>query len=171
MSTNGTIVQLRRNSTRDVAPDGTIMYEGEVAINTANRKLYTAQYPGEENGVESVPFGILEANQLYWHHTNDGSVQVLDSFDINNYSTAKYFIEVRSGIGGDALSIQAMEAIVIHDKVDAYITRYGVIETGVEIATITADIDSGLLRLKVTSNAAGGHQYYLAKFVRIMQQI
>ena len=32
--TNGTIIQLRRSDLRDVSPDGTVLYDGEIAINT-----------------------------------------------------------------------------------------------------------------------------------------
>jgi hypothetical protein len=169
MATNGTIVQLRRNSTQDVAPDGTILYDGEVAINTFNRKLYTRVTEGYEY-VEGIPFGVLESNQLVWNHATQTTV-TLDSFDITLHKTAKYFIEIQSSGATPQAYYQAMEVIAIHNTVDAFVTRYGLIDTNGEIATVTVDIDDGQLRLRVTSTPLDSNTNYVAKFVRIMQQL
>jgi hypothetical protein len=169
MATNGTIVQLRRNSTQDVAPDGTVLYDGEVAINTFNRKLYTRVTEGYEY-VEGIPFGVLESNQLNWNHAVVTTV-TLDSFDITLHKTAKYFIEIESSGATPQPYYQAMEVIAIHNTVDAFVTRYGLIDTNGEIATVTVDIDDGQLRLRVTSTPLNSNTNYVAKFVRIMQQL
>lgn len=167
--TNGTIVQLRRNNTQDAVPDGTVLYEGEVAINTYNRKLYTRVADGEEV-VEGIPFGILESNIKNWNHATETTV-VLDSFDVSLYNTAKYFLEIKSSGATAQPYYQAMEVIVVHNAVDAFVTRYGVIDTNGEIATVTVDIMSGQLRLKITSTPLSSNTNYIAKFVRIMQQL
>lgn len=169
MATNGTIVQLRRSNTQDSIPDGTVLYEGEVAINTANRKLYTRVVEGEEV-VEGIPFGVLEANQLNWNHAVVTTV-TLDSFDITLHKTAKYFIEIQSSGATPQPYYQAMEVIAIHNNVDAFVTRYGLIDTNGEIATVTVDIVSGQLRLRLTSTPLASNTNYAAKFVRIMQQL
>jgi hypothetical protein len=166
---NGTIVQLRRSNTQDAIPDGTVLYEGEVAINTVNRKLYTRIADGEAV-VEGIPFGVLESNQSVWNHATETSV-TLDSFDITLHKTAKYFIEIQSSGGSATAYYQAMEVIVIHNGTDAFVTRYGVIDTNGEIATVTADITSGNLRLRLTSTPLSSNTNYVAKFVRIMQQL
>lgn len=167
--TNGTIVQLRRNNTQDAVPDGTVLYEGEVAINTYNRKLYTRVADGEEV-VEGIPFGILESNAKGWNHSVETTV-VLDSFDVTLYKTAKYFVEIQSSGGTAQPYYQAMEVIAITNGVDAFVTRYGVIDTNGEIATVTVDIMSGQLRLKITSTPLASNTNYQAKFVRVMQQL
>lgn len=169
MATNGTIVQLRRNSAQDVAPDGTILYDGEVAINTFNRKLYTRVADGEQV-VEGIPFGVLESNQLNWNHATQQTVN-LDYFDITLHKTAKYFVEIGSSGATPQPYYQAMEIIVIHNNVDAFVTRYGLIDTNGEIATVTVDINGGRLRLRVTSTPLNSNTNYNAKFVRIMQQL
>ena len=167
--TNGTIVQLRRNNVQDAVPDGTVLYEGEVAINTFNRKLYTRVADGA-TPVEGIPFGVLESNQIGWNHATETTV-TLDSFDITLHKTAKYFIEITSSGGTATAYYQAMEVIAVHNSVDAFVTRYGVIDTNGEIATVTVDILSGQLRLKVTSTPLSSNTNYQAKFVRIMQQL
>lgn len=167
--TNGTIVQLRRNNTQDAVPDGTVLYEGEVAINTYNRKLYTRVTDGEEV-VEGIPFGILESNVKGWNHATETTV-VLDSFDVSLYKTAKYFVEIQSSGATVQPYYQAMEVIAITNSVDAFVTRYGVIDTNGEIATVTVDIMSGQLRLKITSTPLASNTNYQAKFVRVMQQL
>ena len=166
---NGTIVQLRRSDTQDVVPDGTVLYDGEVAINTFNRKLYTRITDGESI-VEGIPFGVLEANQVSWNHAVEQTV-ILDFFEVEFHQSAKYFIEIQSSGATATPYYQAMEVIVIHNGTDASITRYGLIDTDGEIATVSADIVGGNLRLKITSNGFGGNTNYLAKFVRIMQQL
>lgn len=169
MSTNGTIVQLRRNNAQDAVPDGTVLYEGEVAINTFNRKLYTRVADGL-TPVEGIPFGVLESNQTNWNHAVITEV-VLDSFDITLHQSAKYFIEITSSGATPQPYYQAMEVIAVHNTIDAFVTRYGVIDTNGEIATVTVDIVSGQLRLKVTSTPLSTNTNYQAKFVRIMQQL
>ena len=166
---NGTIIQLRRSNTQDEAPAGTALYDGEVAINTYNRKLYTRVADGEAV-VEGIPFGVLESNQLNWNHAVVTTV-TLDSFDTSLHKTAKYFIEIESSGATATPYYQAMEIIVIHNTVDAFVTRYGVIDTNGEIATVTADITSGNLRLRLTSTPLSSNTNYVAKFVRIMQQL
>lgn len=166
---NGTIIQLRRSNTQDEAPAGTALYDGEVAINTYNRKLYTRVADGQAV-VEGIPFGVLESNQYVWNHATETSV-TLDSFDITLHKTAKYFIEIQSSGGSATSYYQAMEVIVIHNGTDAFVTRYGVIDTNGEIATVTADITSGNLRLRLTSTPLSSNTNYVAKFVRIMQQL
>jgi hypothetical protein len=166
---NGTIVQLRRNDTQDAVPDGTVLYEGEVAINTFNRKLYTRVTDGVTT-VEGVPFGVLEANIKNWNHATE-TIVVLDSFDTTLYKTAKYFIEIQSSGATAQPYYQAMEVIAIHNNIDAFVTRYGLIDTNGEIATVTVDIMSGQLRLKITSTPLASNTNYQAKFVRIMQQL
>lgn len=166
---NGTIVQLRRSTTQDVKPDGTILYDGEVAINTFNRKLYTRVADGE-TVVEGIPFGVLESNQLNWNHAVVTTV-TLDEFDVALHKSAKYFIEIQSSGATATAYYQAMEVIVVHNTVDAFVTRYGVIDTNGEIGTINAEIAGGILSLKVTSTPLASNTNYIAKFVRIMQQL
>ena len=166
---NGTIVQLRRSDAQDVVPDGTVLYDGEVAINTFNRKLYTRIVDGQSI-VEGIPFGVLEANQTSWLHAIVQTV-VLDIFPVGLHHSAKYFIEIMNSGMSAIPYYQAMEVIVIHNGTDASITRYGLIDTDGEIATVSADIVGGNLRLKITSNGFGGNTNYQAKFVRIMQQL
>jgi hypothetical protein len=169
MATNGTIIQLRRSTTQDVVPDGTILYDGEVAINTFNRKLYTRVAEGVEI-VEGIPFGVLESNQVNWNHATTQTV-TLDSFDITLHKTAKYFIEIESSGSTPQPYYQAMEVITIHNNVNAFVTRYGLIDTNGETAAVTVDISDGQLRLRVTSTPLDSNTNYTAKFVRIMQQL
>jgi hypothetical protein len=166
---NGTIIQLRRSNSQDVVPDGTVLYEGEVSINTFNRKLYTRVADGE-TVVEGIPFGVLEANQINWNHAVETTV-TLDFFDINLHKSAKYFIEIESSGATATAYYQAMEVIAVHNGVDAFVTRYGVIDTNGEIATVDAVIAGGRLSLKVTSTPLDSNTNYIAKFVRIMQQL
>ena len=167
--TNGTIIQLRRSDLRDVSPDGTVLYDGEIAINTNNRKLYTRLTDGYEV-VEGIPFGVLEANQVSWNHAVEQTV-ILDFFEVEFHQSAKYFIEIQSSGATATPYYQAMEVIVVHNTINPFVTRYGLIDTNGEIAIVTVDIIAGMLNLKLTSNALDTNSNYVAKFVRLMHQV
>ena len=64
-----------------------------------------------------------------------------------------------------------MEVIVVHNTINPFVTRYGLIDTNGEIAIVTVDIIAGMLNLKLTSNALDTNSNYVAKFVRLMHQV
>lgn len=71
--------------------------------------------------------------------------QVVDSFSAATYRTAKYLVSITSGS-----SYQAVEILITHDGTTAYQTVYADIATGSNLATFTADISGGLVRLLTT---------------------
>lgn len=75
--------------------------------------------------------------------------QVLDSISASTYRSVKYQIQVTS-----STSYHATEVTVVHDGTDTFITEYGTIITGSSLATFTADVSGGNLRLLTTPTNA-----------------
>jgi hypothetical protein len=80
----------------------------------------------------------------------DSAIENLDTWSASTYRGAKYFISVNAeGI----TELGNLEAVVVHDGSDAYITIYNEINTGNNsLITLTADISGGLVRLRGTGN-------------------
>jgi hypothetical protein len=80
----------------------------------------------------------------------DSAIENLDTWSASTYRGAKYFISVNAeGI----TELSNLEAVVVHNGSDAYITIYNEINTGNNsLITLTADISGGLVRLRGTGN-------------------
>lgn len=75
--------------------------------------------------------------------------QVVTQTSISEYRSAKYTVQVTSGS-----SYQSSEVLLVHDGTTAYITEYAVITTGSSLATFSADVSGGNMRLLVTPTNA-----------------
>lgn len=75
--------------------------------------------------------------------------QVLDSFAAATYRTAKYVVSIASGS-----DYQAVEILVVHDGTTASQTVYADIVTNTTLATFSADISGGAVRLLTTPTNA-----------------
>lgn len=75
--------------------------------------------------------------------------QVLDSISASTYRSVKYQIQVTS-----STNYHVTEVIVVHDGTDTYVTEYGTVTTAGTLATFTADVSGGNLRLLTTPTNA-----------------
>ena len=72
---------------------------------------------------------------------------VIDSFSVNKYRSAKYTMRVNSDDG-----YQAVEALLIHDNTNSYVTIYGSLSTiGTDIIVLSTNIVSGNVRMLATT--------------------
>lgn len=71
--------------------------------------------------------------------------QTVDSYVKSKYRTAKYIIQATHSTG-----VHSAEVLLTHDDNDVYITEYATIYSGTPLVTISADIDSTHVYLKVT---------------------
>lgn len=75
---------------------------------------------------------------------------VIDSFPVNKYRSAKYTMRVNSDDG-----YQAVEALLIHDNANSYVTIYGSLSTiGTDIIALSTNIVSGNVRMLATTASA-----------------
>ena len=74
-----------------------------------------------------------------------GVAELVDRFMADEYRTAKYLVTMTSGT-----DYHTTEVLVMHDGTDVYITEYGTMFTNTSLGTVSADLNSGYLRLLVT---------------------
>lgn len=141
MPTNGTIVTLKKNTTHDTEPAAEALYQAELAINTADAKIFTKR---DDGTVLAQSIGTVQAN--YFNATTTTANQVIDTFDATVYRSAKYVVQCTHSTGG----YQTMEILLMHDGTDVYITRYGLMFTGSQLATFDADKSGFNIRLLAT---------------------
>ena len=78
------------------------------------------------------------------------SAVLIDTFATSSFSSAKYMVQSKQGTTSN---VQVMEALVVHDSTTAYVTTYGVINTGNAMGTLTANITSGNVNLYFTATS------------------
>jgi hypothetical protein len=71
--------------------------------------------------------------------------QVVDSWPYLSYHSAKYDVQILSGVEYQSTTIE-----VVHDGVNVYLTEYGGMSTDTNLAAFDADIFNGNLRLLAT---------------------
>ena len=145
----GTVVQFKRSTSTGSKPATSDLTSGEIAINTADGKLFLEKDSG---AVVEVALGnnelILDDSIMTTASLTTSATtanQVVDSFAAATFRCAKFLIQVTSGS-----SYQSSELLAIHDGSTVYITEYASISTGSTLATFDADINSGNVRLLTT---------------------
>ena len=78
----------------------------------------------------------------------------IDSVSATAFRSAKYNVQVVDAAAGN---YESFEANVTHDGSTAYMSIFGAIGTSTGLITMTADIDSGNLRLRGTINNTNDH--------------
>ena len=119
----------------------------------------------------SISTTNITATNITSTHTTtaDGTVSltgssagVVDSFTASTYRSAKYIVSMWD-VTNSRASIQ--EFYVTHDGASAYISTTGITSTDTDIATFTADIDSGNVRVLATLASSDGTVF---KFNKIL---
>ena len=85
----------------------------------------------------------------------DSAAANLDTFAVANFRGAKYFISINNTTTNE---ISSTEVMVVHDDTNAFITEYNTVITNAEstpLATFTADISGGNVRLRGANGTAG----------------
>ena len=85
----------------------------------------------------------------------DSAAATLDSWSASSYRGAKYYISINNTSSNE---VESTEVIVIHNGSDAFIQEYNTIisnTTSDPLATFTADINSGNVRLRGANGSAG----------------
>lgn len=142
---NGTIVTLKKNTTHDAEPSAGSLYQAELAINTADAKIFTKR---DDGVVLSQSIGTVQAN--FVNTTTTTANQPIDAFNADVYRSAKYVIQ--STYNND---FQTIELLLMHDGTNVYITRYGLMYTNTELATFSAFKDGDNIVLTATPSHAG----------------
>ena len=115
------------------------------------------------DGTSLVTGGVARSESTAVSVSGSSATTVF-SFNASTYRSAEVFIQTQDS-GNTEYS--AMKAVVIHDGTTAYITIFGITNTGAnDLSTFTAVYDSGTVNIQATPNNSGTQsikaQYSLA---------
>lgn len=85
----------------------------------------------------------------------DSAAANLDTWSASSYRGAKYFISVNNTTSNE---VSSSEVLVVHNGTDAFISEYNLLISNAEttpLATFTADINGGNVRLRGANGTAG----------------
>ena len=138
----------------NVTIGGTLTYEDVTNIDVVG--LITAR-----SGVDFGSPAVLRLEGASSTKTSTSQASV-DSFTAASYRSAQYQVQITKG------SVYQMTTInVLHDGTNAYISEFGTIKTGVNLATFDADINSGSLRLLATPTSSDSTVFKITKTLTV----
>ena len=139
----------------NVVEDTTPQLGGALDLNDKNITLTTMG--GSDIGTASKQLCTLYTNNIHMHNayhshastttTSSTSIATVDQWPIATYRSAKYFISCENTTSSKYHITQIM---VLHNGTDVYQTTYGTLISNELQYTISADIDAGNLRLRLT---------------------
>jgi hypothetical protein len=138
----------------NVTIGGTLTYEDVTNIDVVG--LITAR-----SGVDFGSPAVVRIESASSTKTSTSQASV-DSFTAASYRSAQYQVQITKG------SVYQMTTInVLHDGTNAYISEFGTIKTGVNLATFDADINSGSLRLLATPTSSDSTVFKITKTLTV----
>jgi hypothetical protein len=160
------------NSSNNVVLDangtGIVKINGFNIPNTDAPNNYLLRTDGSKDLTWVLP-AIVTANTEISDGTitlNASAVATIDSFDISQYRSGKYFISVADSTNS---RYEFVTANIIHDGSDAYVSSAGSVQSfGLPLLTFSADVSGGNANLKAIAISNDAH---VIKFVRILQEI
>ena len=148
------VVGVAATFTGNVTIGGTLTYEDVTNIDVVG--LITAR-----SGVDFGSPAVLRLEGASSTKTSSSQASV-DSFTASSYRSAQYQVQITRG------SIYQMTTInVLHDGTNAYLSEFGTIRTGVNLATFDADINSGSLRLLATPTSSDSTVFKITKTLTV----
>jgi hypothetical protein len=164
-----------------VTHDGTTAYFNDYGKSSTNSNHYLATFQVDISGsnvlIKAIAGGGTEATATMYridlgsktklgmydnvHYGKAGDVdsttQTIDTYTASVYKSAKYFVSI--GNSADA-EYQNSEITVVNDGSDAYITE-SLVRTGTtNLATFTADISGGFVRLRMSGTSSDNEIYF-----------
>lgn len=107
---------------------------------------------------QNIRVGDLYSNRAPVNVTTD---TIIDSFNINEYRSAKYTIRASNDLG-----YQALEVLLVHDNINSITTIYGSLSTsGSDIISLSSDVNTGIVELRATGLSANTRVNLLGTYV------
>jgi hypothetical protein len=178
-------------SEMNLVHDGTTVYFNDYGKTSTNANQYLATFSADISGatvnLKAIAGGGTEATAtmyridlgsktklgeydsvFYGKAGNvDSAVQTIDSFDVYEKRTAKYFINI--GNAGDT-EYQNSEITLTNNGTDAFITESKVRSGTTDLATFSADVSAGRVRLRMSGTSAD-NVIYLARMSMVSPAI
>jgi len=132
---------------------GGIKALGNVSV---GKVLYAGMNDGGDTGGQNPhnkPIdGVFIVNSMQSGGTYDGLTgnlwtQIIDSWDKDRYTSAKYLIQIKDGT-----SIHTQEMIIIHDGTNVYVTEYGIVNNNGDLGTFGGGYNAGNVELTFSPN-------------------
>jgi len=134
----GIITASSATFTGNVSIGGTLTYEDVTNVDSIG--IITAR-----SGIEIGGPVILNLNTST-STTTSTSQSAVDTFNVNDYRSASYQIQITRGTEYHVTSLN-----MVHDGQNVYVSEFGTINTGSILATFTADITpAGIVRVLAT---------------------
>jgi hypothetical protein len=92
----------------------------------------------------------LTSNTKINYNLASNTEVIVDSWGSSAYRSAKYMVQIENT--DNVNQVQVSEVLLIHNGSATFITEYGTVKTSTDVGTIDSDINSGIVRLKVTPN-------------------
>jgi hypothetical protein len=92
--------------------------------------------------------------------TSTTSQTAIASYSTTTYGAAKLLITVKRGT-----ERQVSEMLIAHDGTTAFATEYGILDTGVSLASFNVDISGGNFRLLATSTSSTSTSYTITEIL------
>ena len=93
---------------------------------------------------------IFASNQISVNTTN---AVIIDTYDLTQFRSAKYLVQVTSGAGSSA-QFQVIEILLLVDNNNVvYATEYGLVTTNGSLGEFAADSSGGIVSLYFTANS------------------
>lgn len=164
---HNTISTFESNANLELSANGT----GTVKLNSLNFPTAdgTSNQVLKTDGAGNLGWATV-ATGSFTHITNtDGTATItgssttnIDTFNATTYRSAKYSVSMWDSTNSRA-GIQ--DFFVTHDGSSAYITATGITSTGSDMATFSADIDSGNVRVRATLASGDGTTFKFSKIL------
>lgn len=140
---SNTIASNGSNADITLDPEGT----GKVTVNS---QLNVAS--GIDIGLATIDDGTKS--------TTSSSIDTLDTFVLATHRSAEYTVSMADSTNS---RFGLVKLYVTHDGSNAYINSQGISSTGSDMATFTADIDSGNVRIRMVPISADSVTYKFTK--------
>ena len=147
-----------------VVSDGTNAFVSQYGLNSTkgtDQILLTAAHDGSDTVTLSATSSSGGSTTVNAYRVNlargagtSSASATLDSVNASEIRSAKYNVQVVDATGGN---YELFEANVTHDGSNANVSTFGNVGSSVGLITVTADIDSGNLRLLGTINNTNDH--------------
>jgi hypothetical protein len=114
----------------------------------SNNDVLTIQSYKQLNGQQFFDGAMLSNSSS----TTTATEFVVDTFNLTEYRSAKYLIQITANENDNKFQIG--EVLLIHNGSSTFMTEYGTVATSSNLGTVDSDIDGDLVRLLVTPTDA-----------------
>lgn len=130
-----------------ISVDSSVLRSGTITVDSANSRVGINELaPRVDLQIRDIGLGTYSAN------TNSTTPnQIIDSWSTSDFRSAKYHIQIYSA-SEDSYSIS--ELFLLHHASEVYLTEYAIINTGNSLASYSASIFNGTVRLLCTPRNA-----------------